>query len=166
MVPLLAPLLAVLLVAALNPRPSLSLRLLTSRTIALPLGVWLALGGVGGAALSALATSVALRQGRRPSPREGAERFEAPWSQQQPWSEPEWPGEQQEPPRRPAAAPREAGPTRAPGEPAPTVSVPFRVIRQPAGAGGRQATGATATAQAQAGPEGSDDWQEQSSDDW
>jgi len=50
----------VLLLAALNPRPSVSLRLLTSRSPALPLGVWLAAGGGAGALLSGLATVLAL----------------------------------------------------------------------------------------------------------
>lgn len=42
-VPLLSPLLAVLLVAALNPRPQLAFRVLTWTTPQAPLGLWLSL---------------------------------------------------------------------------------------------------------------------------
>lgn len=134
MFPLLSPLLAVLLLAALNPQPAVSLRLLTSRSVALPLGVWLAVGGGGGAALSALVTALALRQGgRRPEgplseDRLASEPWSAPWAPEVPASEPV--GSRRSP-SVPEAWPS-AGPQRAPGEPAPTVSVPFRVIRRPA----------------------------------
>ena len=59
LLPLLAPLLLVLLVGALNPRPSLSLRLLIWTSPALPIGVWIALAGGGGAGLSAAAAALA-----------------------------------------------------------------------------------------------------------
>ena len=76
LLPLLAPLLLVLLVGALNPRPSLSMRLLIWTSPALPIGVWIALAGGGGAGLSAAAAALALctgagsqrRQGSRPAP--------------------------------------------------------------------------------------------------
>ena len=105
LLPLLSPLLVTLLVAALNPSPSLALRLLTWQTPSLPIGLWMAIAAGGGAALSASATALALRQGERP-------------------------------PLRPTVAPASAapsGPSRAPGEPAPTVSVPYRVLHRPEG---------------------------------
>jgi hypothetical protein len=120
LIPLLAPLLAVLLVAAINPRPSSSLRLLIWSSPALPIGLWIAMAAGGGAALSAGLTALALqpsspplqRRLRRGPPAAAAARPAAP----------------EEPPP-PAWGGGDAGPQRAPQEPAPTVSVPFRVIR-------------------------------------
>jgi hypothetical protein len=60
---LLAPLLAVVAMAALNLRPAVSLRLLIWTSPALPLGSWLALAVGGGGLLSAAATSAALQSG-------------------------------------------------------------------------------------------------------
>jgi len=166
LLPLLAPLLAVMLVGALNPRPAVSLRLLIWSSPALPIGVWILLAAGGGGLLSATSTSLALRTGsadasgaprgprkvRRPlwdrepaQPREQEGRFRAPWSE----------------PAAPAATPgAAAGPSRAPGEPAPTVAVPFRVIRRPAEA---VASGGGCTASSGGG---GDDWGEGASDDW
>lgn len=120
LLPLLAPLLAVLLVGALNPRPRLALRLLTWTTPALPIGAWIALAAGGGAGLSAAGAALALRtapealrrQVRRAAP-DPLEDWRAPRDQGQ------------APPPRPVA-----GPQRPPGDPAPTVAVPFRVIRK------------------------------------
>ncbi|MGB7564596.1 MAG: hypothetical protein WBM08_07560, partial [Prochlorococcaceae cyanobacterium] len=63
LIPLLAPLLAVLLVGALNPRPVLRLRLLVWSAPALPIGIWMALAAGSGALLSGGATALALRSG-------------------------------------------------------------------------------------------------------
>jgi hypothetical protein len=63
LLPLLAPLLAVLLVGALNPRPWVGLRLLIWRTPEWTIGSWLALAAGGGGALSAAATALALQAG-------------------------------------------------------------------------------------------------------
>ena len=60
---LLAPLLAVLALAALNLSPAVSLRLLIWTSPALPLGSWVALAVGGGGLLSAAATSAALQSG-------------------------------------------------------------------------------------------------------
>ena len=49
LVPLLAPLVAVLLVGALNPRPAHSLRLLVWSSPALPIGVWIMVAATAGA---------------------------------------------------------------------------------------------------------------------
>jgi len=152
--PLLAPLLLVLLVGALNPRPNLSLRLLVWTSPALPIGVWIALAAGGGAGLSAAAAALALRTGpvslRRQVYR-GASASEAAWGepQQQNRSEPA------------AQAPRAAaGPPRSPGEPSPTVAVPFRVIRK-----GRSEAPSSEPVVAQAAAVG-DGWNSPSSDDW
>jgi len=128
--PLLAPLALVLLVGVLNPRPAYRLRLLVWSSPPLPLGVWITLAGAGGAALSAGATALALRGagpvlGRRVRQEQDRVSFEGPTAA------PSRP--------RPAAAPEASAaawswPKRAPQDPAPTVSVPFRVIRKGTGA--------------------------------
>lgn len=182
LLPLLAPLLVVLLVAALNPRPATSLRLLTWRSPALPMGLWIGLAGAGGALLSAGATGLALRQGAVMPPgsrSRSAHRF-VPGASAEPWEPETWqrqearerwqpwqPGAGQGDPRPGHEAPpsgREgAGGSRAPGEPPPTVSVPFRVVRRASGAGPPAAP--VREAQPVPVPAG-DDWDSQAGDDW
>lgn len=160
MLPLLAPLVAVLLTGALNPRPAVALRLLTWTSPALPLGAWLAAVAAGGAALSGGATALALRDPgpamRRQVRRNGNSEWDGDdlegWMAggQQPGRSsaspaPDGRGPSQATSQAPRAwasqpqgrpnEPSSAGPSRAPGEPAPTVSVPFRVIRGPVGSG-------------------------------
>lgn len=192
LLPLLAPLLAVLIVAALNPRPATSLRLLTWRSPALPMGLWIALAGGGGALLSAGATALALSQassiplGRRlRSPGVGAEPWEPEaWQRQERWQEQQgWEAEERrrspsraderpvEPPAPPAGWDG-AGGSRAPGEPAPTVSVPFRVVRRPAPAEAAAGPAGRAMAHEQepqpvpVGDAWDSDWNGQAGDDW
>lgn len=151
LIPLLAPLLAVLLVGAINPRPAISLRLLVWSSPALPVGAWMALAAAGGGLLSALGTGLALagsapglqRQVRRP--------IGSPW--QRAGAEPE---ARQEPSPTAAAA----GPSRAAGEPSPTVAVPYRIIRR-----ARPAAAHQTSANAAAPPE-ADGWDEAGNDDW
>jgi hypothetical protein len=152
LLPLLAPLMAVFVVGALNPKPQVSLRLLTYTTPPLPIGVWMMLAAAGGGLLSAGGTGLALRSGpgnplqrqvRRPLD------AEANWAEASTASAP---------PPRPATQEREwpkaaaaaTGPSRSPAEPPPTVEVPFRVIR-------RASSPAAATAS-------EDDWNDTSSD--
>ncbi|MEB3200237.1 MAG: hypothetical protein VKK62_06895 [Synechococcaceae cyanobacterium] len=161
LLPLLAPLLLVVWLALLNPRPALSLRLLIWRSPSLSLGSWLALAGGGGALLSASATALALSQAsRRPlgwqqsrRPPDPSERWRESRQPESRWR----PEPQEETPRsRAASAPRAAaappvsaaaaGPSRSPGEPAPTVEVPFRVIRR--GHGGATSPGPFARSRA------------------
>lgn len=145
-VPLLAPWALVLLVAVLNPSPRLSLRLLVWRSAPLPIGTWLALVSSAGAVVSLSATALAL-QGRGAAGQggwPGVGRFSARRRVQRSsdaWEEPSVSGR-----RPPVAPPASAGPARAPGEPAPTVSVPFRVIRR----GSADSAGVRATAAAPA----------------
>ena len=129
-VPLLAPWVLVLMVSVLNPRPAVSLRLLVWRSPALPLGTWLAVVSSTGALLSLSASAMALQGRRGPSgggwpagPRVTAFRRDRRVVEdgEEPQGE-AW--------QRPGPAPAAAGPVRAPGEPPPTVSVPFRVIRK------------------------------------
>ncbi len=141
LLPLLAPLLAVLLVSALNPRPWVRLRLLTWSAPPLPLGAWIALAGAGGAALSAGATGLALGAGAAPLRRQVRRRVMA--EVPEPWEETE---ERESEPRegrsrpwgRPLADWAAVGGSRAPGEPAPTVTVPFRVLRRGDDSGARE----------------------------
>jgi uncharacterized integral membrane protein len=162
--PLLSPLLAVLLVAALNPGPRVTFRLLTWQTPQAPLGLWLAAAALGGAALSGGAAGLARRQesGRAlrrtlsgPAWERDAWLGESP--PPEPWRTEDWDTSrtpEQRSRRAPsasapsrdasarewAAAPRESvAPARAPGEPAPTLVVPFRVLRRPEATGSREA---------------------------
>jgi uncharacterized integral membrane protein len=183
LLPLLAPLLVVLLVAALNPRPAASLRLLTWRSPALPMGLWIGLAGAGGALLSAGATGLALRQGATMHTRRsrGASR-DAPGAGAEPWEPEVWQrqrareqqarwqaGPSRSDPRpehdAPPAGWEGAGGSRAPGEPPPTVSVPFRVVRRAASDGPAAAPAPAREAQPEPVPAG-DDWGSQASDDW
>lgn len=115
---LLAPGLSVLLVAAANPRPMVSVRLLTWSSPRIPVGTWLVVGVGTGLALGAGTSSLALWAGVR---RRAA------------WSEPV---RRQE---RRVVDPGSAGPPRPSSrsgrrdsDPAPTVTVPFRVLQRPA----------------------------------
>ena len=152
LLPLLAPLLAVLLVGAINPKPWVGMRLLIWRTPEWTIGSWLALAAGGGGALSATATALALQAGgasnrrqlHRPVP-EGRSRRAWPWGRgegpadgpAEAWIDgtgPEpaaaWGRDSREGPGAPWPAQASAGPTRHPAEPPPTLSVPFRVIRR------------------------------------
>jgi hypothetical protein len=173
LLPLLTPLLAAVLLAVVNPRPAVSLRLLTWRSPSLPLGVWIGAAAAGGAGLSAAAAALALRESspglrRRVRRHEAAGRFETP----EPWAE----RRQQRAERPPVAVP-----SRAPGEPAPTVEVPFRVIRRAPGAAGAQGEGRGTRAQPAPSRSGGrsgepepvavavavgDGWDEESGEEW
>lgn len=167
-----------LLLAALNPRPLVSVRVLTSRSPALPLGVWLAAGGTGGALLSGTATALALRQGGRRLRGRGTASAQDP---REPWFAPEEPFgrartssvPETEGPHRPARewdGWTQAGPERAPGEPAPTVSVPFRVLRRPQRSSEAASGGASAAPSAPSSSptreEGAARPERQEGDDW
>jgi len=136
LLPLLAPLLAVVVVGALNPKPAVRLRLLTYTSPSLPIGVWMMLAAAGGGLLSAGATGLALRSGSSP----GRQRqVRLPLGGEPVWAEPSaWtsPASTEAPPSAPPRADHPqavaVGPSRAPGEPPPTVEVPFRVIRRAA----------------------------------
>ena len=196
LLPLLAPLLVALLLAALNPRPSLSLRLLIWRTPQLPIGLWIGAGASGGAILSAAAAALALRQGQASQRPNGRRRQGLAAESPEPWEE--------QPRRSPvaswfsrsqqgfAAMPPDsvapdrtasnqglrsrgsAGPQRAPGEPAPTVAVPFRVLHRPgvsnppaAQAPSQPVATANHRPHAQAEPMAvGDDWGQNETDDW
>ncbi|MFN9623217.1 MAG: hypothetical protein ACK587_10360 [Cyanobacteriota bacterium] len=170
LVPLLSPLVAVMLVAALNPAPRVSFQVLTWETPRAPLGLWLATAALGGAALSGGAAGLALRQsagraGRRVVSERVRAREPEPWLAEPDERRPS-PTEPSEatwraPVDRGRAAPgRSVAPARAPGDPAPTVVVPFRVLRRP---------GATAPSAPEREPvavAAPEDWQDAASEDW
>jgi len=157
---------------ALNTRSTVVLRLLTWQSPSLPLGAWMAAAAAGGGALSAAGTALALR-GPGPGLRRRIDREprrEEPWegsatNVQRPWartSRPvEEPREISDPPtwRQPTTA----GPDRAPGEPPPTLSVPYRVIRQ----GRRESPSAPMGSPHRPEPvPASDDWGSETMEDW
>lgn len=170
LVPLLSPLLAVFLVAAINPRPWVSVRLLIWSSPSWPLGGWIATAAGLGAAVSGAGAASALQaQGVATPPRRQVRRRSEVGAEPEPRAERDedrW----QAAPKAPWAgvsAPW-AGPSRAANEPAPTVSVPFRVIRKgkPAAAGQADTTSQPkAQATASAAPT-ADDWNAAASDDW
>lgn len=154
LLPLLSPLLALLLLGAMNPRPWLALRLLTWISPAMPLGIWISGAAAAGAALSAAGTSLALRQAD-PSHR-AQRRIRWPRGEDARWDKPS------EPPPPDAPASVWAGPSRRAGDPPPTVSVPFRVVRK----GRTAARTATRSGDVTAASTGPDDWDRNSTEDW
>lgn len=160
LLPLLAPLAAVILVGALNPKPAVTLRLLTYTSPALPIGVWMMLACGGGGLLSAGTTALALRGGNGGVSRRQVRlpnNAEPAWSGREGWraASPSSPGESRSAGPTPAPLDPEtspASPSRAPGEPAPTVEVPFRVIRR------AHSSQQASTASVDGWDEGDSDW--------
>jgi hypothetical protein len=169
----LAPLLLMALVAGLNLRQSVSLRVLVWRSPALPLGAWIAIAAGGGCALSCLA-GLALRPGTPPLQRQVHRRQEADRPEAG-WADMPWPGP--EPQANHRATPF---PDRDLRDPAPTVSVPYRVIQRGTGRAAEatgvspstaasKAASSTATASSpapRAASSDDDDWSAASSEDW
>ena len=190
LLPLLSPLLAAAVLGALNPTPVLSLRLLTWSSPALPLGAWITGAALGGAVLSGAGASLALGQqpaglrrrvrleraapgwGTMP-PEEGGHRRRASGPGRYE------PGRGQDPAetygrgsRASEYAAATAAPTPAPGDPLPTMTVPFRVIRRADGARPPSAPAGTAGpwprspgAEPQSVVE-ADDWDSPAEEDW
>jgi uncharacterized integral membrane protein len=165
LLPLLAPLLAVIVIGALNPKPAVSLRLLTYTSPPLPIGVWMMLAAAGGGLLSAGATGLALRSG---SGNLHQRQVRLPLGSESTWAAWPAPANSESPPAGPnrqdwtskepqRSEPVAAGPSRAPGEPAPTVEVPFRVIR-------RASSSNAAGAETPAGSPPVVDWDDSGSD--
>ena len=165
LLPLLSPLLVVLLVAAINPKPWVKVRLLTWSSASLPVGGWMAAAATIGAVLSGAGTALALqeqgsgllprrqvRRSRGSEPPMGSDGTTAAPHQNEGW------GEEQ---AKPSAW---AGPARRAGEPAPTVSVPFSVIRK--GSATQPAQSAKTTPAEPASTTSADDWGTSQSDDW
>ena len=170
LIPCLSPVLLMLLIASLNLGKASSLRVLTWRLPPMPIGAWIAVVSVLGSGVSAvgglaMVTSrpVLHRKVRRPAtgpdlqeplPREQPDQARA--AQPTPW------------------------PERDVRDPAPTVSVPFRVVHQASPANTtatqsketnpiqvreEQANPSTAAAGGESGAD-ADDWNQQIGDDW
>ena len=120
LIPCLAPLLVLLALSATNVGDKTRLRLLVWTTPPLPLGAWTALAGAGGAAGAALAAFLVL-----PSERPLSRKRHSPV---QPEFSESGHNANESPPRSTA----NPGPERDVREPAPTVSVAYRVIQRPA----------------------------------
>jgi hypothetical protein len=130
LLPVMAPLAAVLALALLNPRPAVALRVLTWTSPALPIGSWLAVAVAGGGLLSAAATAAALQGGG--GGRRTVRMGRVPMGTVPMGTVPMGTGRPGQ--ERSAPGPRAtAGPPRPPGAPPPTVEVPFRVIRRGGG---------------------------------
>ena len=170
LIPCLSPVVVMLLIATLNLGQASSLRVLTWRLPPLPIGAWIAVATVLGSSVSAvgglaMVTSrpVLRREVRRPAT--GPDVHE-PMPREQP---------SQARPAQPTPWPE-----RDVRDPAPTVSVPFRVVHR----GNQATTSATQAADSnpikpreqQANPSSADagrgegaeadDWNQQIGDDW
>lgn len=134
LVPCLSPLAVALVVAGFNLRQPTALRLLTWRSGSLPMGAWIALAAAGsalftaGASLTAGTTDTPLRrQVHRPIGWDSD--AEPSW---RPDSE-EWPRGANQSQATPSTNPSMVWPERDVRDPAPTVSVPFKVVKRGAG---------------------------------
>ena len=171
LLPLLSPVLATLVVGAINPKPPVTVRVLTWTSPALPLGLWLAGASCLGAGLSAAGAALALQGGapeilprrsvRRRAEREVWDEEPAPRAHRTTEPREDW-GAGADPE---AAAPW-AGPSRGAAEPAPTVSVPFRVIRKGQQGASNEPARATATTTAAVSTADPDDWGSSGAEEW
>ncbi|QNI54690.1 putative conserved membrane protein [Synechococcus sp. BIOS-E4-1] len=118
LIPSLLPLLLTLLVGGLNLGKTGSLRILTWELPRLPLGVWMAVAATSGAVLGSGAVLAAGSSTQQTLQREVRRPYS--WQEESPELDSERAG---------AAAATMPWPERDLREPAPTVSVPFRVIR-------------------------------------
>ena len=162
LIPCLSPLLLTLLVGGLNLGKSGNLRILTWELPALPIGVWMTVAATTGAVLgSGGALTAVSGASRRPLQREVRRPYGAA-----PETAPH--GEERQPFEEPTTV---FWPERDVREPAPTVSVPFRVIRT--GTSGpnhstanSKAASNDANAQAVSKTMDLDDWDRPLSDEW
>ena len=123
LVPCLAPIVLVLVISAVQQRRPLALNVLIWTTPALPLGAWTAMATVAGAGVSAVG-ALLLRPGTKPLRRTQRQRVAA--------VDPSEPRMQDE--RAWEAPPSPVMPERDIRDPAPTVSVAYRVVQRPTAA--------------------------------
>ena len=115
LVPCLAPLLALLVIAGFNSRSSSRLQLLTWRSSPQPIGVWMALAGLSGAGLSGVAALLLMP----PAPRL-TRRLHQPMQSNRAKVDQD----------NAASWAPDPMPERDVRDPSPTVAVPFRVIQR------------------------------------
>ena len=174
LLPLLLPLGAALVVGLLNLSTPARLRLLLWTSPSLSLGSWLILGAGSGALVGSAASLLAVGAAGAAARRQPADWASEPQTRSRPQRDaaggpqPEAQAPTQAPAQAKAANPFSSipWPARDPQEPAPTVSVPFRVVQrpQPAAAASTAATPAPAPASAPASAGG--DWDETPNEDW
>ena len=165
LLPLLLPLGAALLVGLLNLSTPARLRLLLWTSPSLSLGSWLILGAGAGALLGSAASLLAA--GTAGASGTASRRQEPDWaSETQPRNRP-----QKEPQNDPEPQAKPANPfssipwpAREPQEPAPTVSVPFRVVKRAQAEAAPASAPASVSAPAQAPASG--DWDDAPTEDW
>ena len=160
LIPCLSPLLLTLLVGGLNFGKAGNLRILTWELPALPIGVWMVLAATSGAALGSGGVLAAGLSGTQQTLQREVRR---------PFTWPEEPANQNSE-RSASSAASMPWPERDIRDPAPTVSVPFRVIRT-----GRDLNEPTAqtnpdkkveTEPTQTPTRGVDDWHHPISTEW
>ena len=170
LIPCLSPVVLMLLIASLNLGQASSLRVLTWRLPTLPIGAWIAVATALGSSVTAVAglamvtsSPVLRREVRRPA--KGPD-VQEPLPREQP--------------HQARAAQPTPWPERDVRDPAPTVSVPFRVVHRGSQANAtptqstetkpvrpkqQQANPSTADAGGGMGAD-ADDWNQQIGDDW
>ena len=170
LIPCLSPVVLMLLIASLNLGQASSLRVLTWRLPTLPIGAWIAVATVLGSGVSAV-TGLAMVTSRPVLRREVRRPATGPDVQEQ------LPREQQHQARPAQPTP---WPERDVRDPAPTVSVPFRVVHQGSQANATptqsKGTNPIQPKEQQANPSAADagggawteadDWNQQIGDDW
>ena len=149
LIPCLAPLLAILAMSATNIGDKTQIRLLIWTTPPLPLGAWTALASVGGAGGSAVAAFLVL-----PAQRPLSRKRRSPVQSE--FDETGYAANDSTP--RSTANP---GPERDVREPAPTVSVAYRVIQRPSSAPPQPEASAVASP-----PQGFTDWGDDPEANW
>ena len=160
LIPCLSPLLLTLLVGGLNLGKAGSLRILTWELPTLPIGIWMAVASTTGAVLG---SGGVLAAGSSAAQQTLQREVRRPFS----WKEETFEQEQQHVASTAATMP---WPERDVRDPAPTVSVPFRVIRTGRGPQGNPAqpdlNKKVASQPAKGSSPGIDDWNHPISSDW
>ena len=153
LIPCLAPLLVLLVLSASNVGEKTRIRLLVWTTPPLPVGAWTALAGVGGAAGAAVA-AVLVSPAERPLRRQSRSHVQPEFEERG--------NPAKEPTPRSSATP---GPERDVREPAPTVSVTYRVIQRP-GSAPRQSDTSSGTSAVASPSQEISDWGDDPEANW
>ena len=153
LIPCLAPLLVLLVLSASNVGEKTRIRLLVWTTPPLPVGAWTALAGVGGAAGAAVA-AVLVSPAERPLRRQRRSHVQPEFDERD--------NAANEPAPRSSANP---GPERDVREPAPTVSVAYRVIQRP-GSAPRQSDTSSGTSAVASPSQEISDWGDDPEANW
>ena len=156
LVPCLAPLLALFVIAGFNSRSSSRLQLLTWRSSPQPIGVWMALAGLSGAGLSGVAALLLMP----PAPRL-SRRLHQPMQSNRAAVDQD----------NAASWAPDPMPERDVRDPSPTVAVPFRVIQRGTASSPAPSDGSDQASARRANPQPSPatepmDWGDDPDQDW